>query len=97
MNYSVKPQSPCFIPSLSGEGMETERPCIPDSSVARTPGTGVDSRTRVLLALLRPAPSPHPSQGFIEDHTSAHGSRRQQWPPGGKALGCGAGGVGLRN
>lgn len=97
MNYSVKPQSPCFIPSLSGEGMETECPRIPDGSAARTPETGVDSRTRVLLALLRPAPSPHPSQGFIEDHTSAQGSRRQQWSPGGKALGCGAGGVGPRN
>lgn len=53
MNYSVKPQSPCIVPSLSGEGMETERPCIPDGSKARTPGTGVDSRTQVLLALPR--------------------------------------------
>lgn len=77
--------------------METERPCLPDGSTARTPATGVDSRPRVLLALPRPAPPPHPRQGFIEDHASAQGSRWQQWSPGGKVLGCGAGGVGPRN
>lgn len=97
MNHSVKPQSPRIIPSLSGEDVEPERPCLPDGSTARTPAPRVGSRARVPLALPGPAPPPHPVQGFTEDHASAQGSRWQQRSPGGKVLGCGAGGGGPRN